>query len=211
VQQFKEEKMYTLYFADEKLGYNPESITAVDFMKTMKKRGIAVEFVMVSEKGPRPLPQLYKGATLIGRLEEIIAHFKKIKPQSTIENSMKLTDAKPIAYVQLGRRDDLKKRFFDKENISLINAAISHAVKKDSNNKVKVSHQSENELLMYMKYTYEFYVGRLPDDTVSALLELNRLVVRDCVLHIYNQLRHRKDFLDWTFKGPNLDDLPKRG
>lgn len=94
-------------------------------------------------------------------------------------------------------RDELNQTFFSKENIDLLQEMIKKDIFDRSNGEYQIGRQSDHELQIIMRSVYLQYAKHLPNMIKEQVLDLNRLVIQECVQKIYPRIQqylyYRKD------------------
>jgi hypothetical protein len=89
----------------------------------------------------------------------------------------------------------LEDIFFSNENIDTINKHLILSVFKKSQGKFKISKQSNESLIIVMRYIFIEYAKHLPYNIDKQISELNCRVVGDILPIIFTNVRQRIDYL----------------
>ena len=90
---------------------------------------------------------------------------------------------------------NLENIFFSDENINLINKLLILSVYKKSNNQFLISQQSQESLLIVMRYIFIEYSRNLPYDIINQIKELNNIVICEILPNIITNITQRIDYL----------------
>jgi hypothetical protein len=85
--------------------------------------------------------------------------------------------------------------FFSDENINIINNNLIYAVYKNTNNEYKIKPQSNEQLLIVMRYVFLEYARHLPYDIANQIRELNCIVIGQIIPNVITQITQRKEYL----------------
>lgn len=102
----------------------------------------------------------------------------------------------------------LEKMFFSNENIELINKLLILTIFKKSNNEIKIAPQSNESLLIVMRYVFLEYAKHLPYNIKNQILELNYMVVHEIIPNIITNITQKIEYLDKLDKPRELLPLP---
>ena len=89
----------------------------------------------------------------------------------------------------------LNQVFFSQENIDLLQDKIRHTVWVASNKKFIIDRQSDTELELIMRSIYFQYAKNIPYNIKEQIIELNDLVIQDCVPNIMSQVEQHVYYL----------------
>ena len=97
-----------------------------------------------------------------------------------------------ISECEQGKLEDI---FFSNENIEIINKHLILSVFKKSDGKFKISNQSNEKLIIVMRYIFLEYAKHLPFNIDKQIAELNCRVVGDILPNIFTNVRQKIDYL----------------
>jgi len=89
----------------------------------------------------------------------------------------------------------LNQVYFSKENVDLVQEQIRYRVYMMSNKKYQIGRQSDTELQIIMRSIYFQYGKNLPTNIKAQIVELNNLVVQECVAKILSQIEQHVYYL----------------
>ena len=89
----------------------------------------------------------------------------------------------------------LSQAYFSRSNIDYLQEAIRYEVYQQTNGKCNISKQSETELKIIMRSLFFQYSRNLNRDIKTQVMELDRLVIQECVPKIISEIRMRQAYL----------------
>lgn len=84
---------------------------------------------------------------------------------------------------------NLSKTYFSRENIQIIQNAIRRGIYEKSNKQYIIGEQSCDDLKMIMRSIFLQHSKNLPYNIQEQIIELNKIVVKDCINRIYSEAR----------------------
>ena len=90
---------------------------------------------------------------------------------------------------------NLENVFFSDENMNLINKQLILTVFKKSENQFLIPQQSNESLLIVMRYVFIEYSRNLPYDIINQIKELNTFVINEILPNIITNITQRIDYL----------------
>jgi hypothetical protein len=103
----------------------------------------------------------------------------------------------------------LEKTFFSKENMSLINKQLIYMVWKKTDGLYKISEQSDESLIIVMRYIFIEYARHLPYDVPGQIKELNNLVVNEILPLVITNATQRVGYLKYIENPMQVLPLPQ--
>jgi hypothetical protein len=91
-----------------------------------------------------------------------------------------------------GKLEDI---FFSNENIEILNKHLILSVYKKSKGKFKISKQSNESLIIVMRYVFIEYARHLPYNVDKQIVELNCKVVSEILPSVITNIRQKIDYL----------------
>jgi hypothetical protein len=92
-------------------------------------------------------------------------------------------------------RNCLNDLFFSKTNMDALQTGIRNMVANATNGESIIGDQSETELLIIMRGTYNQYGLNQPDNVVQQVRDLNKMVLDYCVKQIIREIEQYKIYL----------------
>jgi len=120
-----------------------------------------------------------------------IAYFNDNVNSNELRNQL-IKNQVRISECGQGKLEDI---FFSNENIDTINKHLILSVFKKSQGKFKISKQSNESLIIVMRYIFIEYAKHLPYNIDKQISELNCRVVGDILPIIFTNVRQRIDYL----------------
>ena len=120
-----------------------------------------------------------------------IAYFNDNVNSNELRNQL-IKNQVRISECGQGKLEDI---FFSNENIETINKHLILSVFKKSQGKFKISKQSNESLIIVMRYIFIEYAKHLPYNIDKQISELNCRVVGDILPIIFTNVRQRIDYL----------------
>ena len=120
-----------------------------------------------------------------------IAYFNDNINSNELRNQL-IKNQVRISECEQGKLEDI---FFSNENIDIINKHLILSVFKKSNGKFKISNQSNEKLIIVMRYIFLEYAKHLPFNIDKQIAELNCRVVGDILPNIFTNVRQKIDYL----------------
>ena len=120
-----------------------------------------------------------------------IAYFNDNINSNELRNQL-IKNQVRISECEQGKLEDI---FFSNENIDIINKHLILSVFKKSNGKFKISTQSNEKLIIVMRYIFLEYAKHLPFNIDKQIAELNCRVVGDILPNIFTNVRQKIDYL----------------
>lgn len=111
------------------------------------------------------------------------------------ENTLRPTSFRKHATTGQLECNLLNQVFFSQENIDLIQEQIRYQVWNASERKFVIGRQSDTELELIMRSMYFQYGKNIPYNIKEQVIELNDLVVQDCVPKILSQVEQHIGYL----------------
>ena len=105
--------------------------------------------------------------------------------------------------------DNLETIFFSKNNINLINKKLIISIYKITNNEFKIAEQSDETLLIVMRYVYINNASHLPCNIEQQIEELNNIVLNEIIPNIITSITQKVNYLKYINERPPLLELPK--
>lgn len=102
----------------------------------------------------------------------------------------------------------LEKFFFSNENIDLINKLLILTIFKKSGGDILIAPQSNESLIIVMRYIFIEYAKHLPYNIKNQILELNYKVVNDIIPNIITNITQKIEYLNILDKPRELVPLP---
>ena len=90
---------------------------------------------------------------------------------------------------------DLEKTFFSKENIDNINKALILNVYNKTNKKFLICNQSEEKLIIVMRYIFIEYSRNLLFDISGQIKKLNNIVINELTPQIISNAEQQIDYI----------------
>ena len=125
------------------------------------------------------------------------------------ENSLKKDTFRKHATTGQLECNLLNQVFFSKENLDLVQEQIRYGVWMASNKKYAIGRQSDIDLQLIMRSIYYQYGKNLPYNIKEQIVELNNLVVQDCVPKILSQVEQHIGYLFDASTAPVPLSLPE--
>lgn len=104
---------------------------------------------------------------------------------------------------------NLENIFFSNENMDLINKQLVLAVYNNSNKLFKIAYQSNDNLLIVMRYVFIEYARHLPYDILKQIKELNCRVVNEILPTIITNITQKINYLKEINTPKQLIPLPQ--
>jgi hypothetical protein len=98
--------------------------------------------------------------------------------------------------------------FFSNDNINIINKKLILAVYNLTNKKFKIANQSNESLIIVMRYIFINYAKHLPYNIKEQTDELNNLILKEIIPNIITNLTQKVNYLSYINERPPLLDLP---
>ena len=111
------------------------------------------------------------------------------------ENKLKATTFRKQALTGTLECNLLNQVFFSQENIDLLQDKLRYTVWIASNKKFIIDRQSDTELELIMRSIYLQYSKNIPHNIKEQVIELNDLVIQDCVPNILSQVEQHVYYL----------------
>ena len=111
------------------------------------------------------------------------------------ENKLKPTTFRKQALIGVIECNLLNQVFFSQENIDLLQDKIRYTVWIASNKKFVIDRQSDTDLELIMHSIYLQYAKNIPHNIKEQIIELNDLVIQDCVPKILSQVEQHVYYL----------------
>ena len=111
------------------------------------------------------------------------------------ENKLKSTTFRKQALTGIIEPNLLNQVFFSQENIDLLQDKIRYTVWIASNKKFIIDRQSDTDLEFIMHSIYLQYAKNIPHNIKEQIIELNDIVVQDCVPNILSQVEQHIYYL----------------
>ena len=102
----------------------------------------------------------------------------------------------------------LENVFFSNDNINIINKKLILAVYNLTNKKFKIANQSNETLIIVMRYIFINYAKHLPYNIKEQTDELNNLILKEIIPNIITNLTQKVNYLSYIKERPPLLDLP---
>lgn len=111
------------------------------------------------------------------------------------ENKLRSTTFRKQALIGQIECNLLNQVFFSQENIDLLQDKIRYMVWLGSNKKFIIDRQSDTDLELIMHSIYLQYAKNIPHNIKEQIIELNDIVVQDCVPRIMSQVEQHIYYL----------------
>ena len=105
-------------------------------------------------------------------------------------------------------QDKLEDTFFSNENIIKINKKLIFTVYNKSNKKYKINSQSNESLLIVMRFVFIEYARNLPFDIDKQIDHLNCIVISEILPNIFTNITQKLEYLNNIQSERKLLDLP---
>jgi hypothetical protein len=105
--------------------------------------------------------------------------------------------------------DNLETIFFSKNNINLINKKLIISIYKITNKEFKIVEQSDETLLIVMRYVYINNASHLPCNIEQQIEELNTIVLNEIIPNIITSITQKVNYLKYINERPPLLKLPE--
>lgn len=105
-------------------------------------------------------------------------------------------------------QSDLETTFFSDENIDLINKILIMTVYK-SKYKVLIPKQSNDSLIIVMRYVFIEYARHLPYDIENQIKDLNYCVINEILPNVLTNIEQKINYLNEINQPRQLLDLPQ--
>ena len=117
---------------------------------------------------------------------------------------------KQLIINQIGSCGDsnLDNIFFSNENIDNINNKLILEVYNITNKKFKIAKQSNETLIIVMRYVFINHAKHLPYNIKEQVNQLNLLVLKEIVPNVITNITQKVDYLSYINERPPLLDLP---
>jgi len=103
---------------------------------------------------------------------------------------------------------DLENTFFSNENLDLINKQLIISVFKHTNGQYKIAPQSNQSLVIILRYVFIEYARHLPYNIQEQIRELNNKVVCEILPDIITQITQRTEYLKTINEPRQILSLP---
>lgn len=120
-----------------------------------------------------------------------IAYFNDNINSNELRNQL-IKNQVRISECSQGKLEDI---FFSNENIEILNKHLILSVYKKSKGKFKISKQSNQSLIIVMRYIFIEYARHLPYNIDKQIAELNCRVVGEILPSIITNIRQKIDYL----------------
>jgi len=104
---------------------------------------------------------------------------------------------------------ELEETFFSKNNISNINKQLIYTVWVKTDGMYKISEQSNESLIIVMRYVFIEYARHLPYDITGQIKELNNIVVGEVAQNVITNATQRVGYLKEIQNPKGLVPLPR--
>jgi hypothetical protein len=104
---------------------------------------------------------------------------------------------------------NLEKTFFSQENMMLINKQLIYLVWKNTDGLYKISNQSDESLIIVMRYIFIEHSRHLPYDIPGQIKELNDRVINEVLPLIITNATQRVGYLKYIENPMQVLPLPK--
>jgi hypothetical protein len=91
--------------------------------------------------------------------------------------------------------DPVKKLFYSGENMDMIQKLLQNAVLRETNGKITISNQNQEDLQIAMRHVYESYSLYQPDKVHAQVNRLNNLLVAKHIKYIMVNLKQQNSYL----------------
>jgi len=91
---------------------------------------------------------------------------------------------------------NLETIFFSDENIDLINKQLILAVYNNSNKQILIQKQSNDSLIIIMRYIFIEYARHMPYDIMNQIKELNCKVINEILPNIITNVTQKIEYLN---------------
>ena len=98
--------------------------------------------------------------------------------------------------------------FFSNDNINIINKKLILAVYNLTNKKFKIANQSNESLIIVMRYIFINYAKHLPYHIKEQTDELNNLILKEIIPNIITNITQKVNYLSYINERPALLALP---
>ena len=115
---------------------------------------------------------------------------------------------KVICSIQLVSQNTLSENYFSQSNIDFLQDSIIEAIFRLTNG-IKISRQSEDELLIVMRSIYLQYSKNLDTDINTQINELNKKVLKYCVKNVNDNIKLYKGYINDITKERDVLDRPQ--
>ena len=120
-----------------------------------------------------------------------IAYFNDNINSNELRNQL-IKNQVRISECNQGKLEDI---FFSNENIEILNKHLILSVYKKSKGKFKISKQSNESLIIVMRYVFIEYARHLPYNVDKQIVELNCKVVSEILPSVITNIRQKIDYL----------------
>lgn len=103
---------------------------------------------------------------------------------------------------------DLENTFFSNENLDLINKQLIISVFKHTDGQYKIAPQSNQSLIIILRYVFLEHARHLPYNIAEQIRELNNKVVCEILPNIITQITQRTEYLKIISEPRQLLALP---
>lgn len=105
-------------------------------------------------------------------------------------------------------QNTLSENYFSQSNIDFLQESIIEAIFRLTNG-IKISRQSEDELLIVMRSIYLQYSKNLDTDINTQINELNKKVLKYCVKNVNDNIKLYKGYINDITKERDVLDRPQ--
>ena len=102
----------------------------------------------------------------------------------------------------------LEETFFSDENISLINKQLIMSIYKKTKGQIKINEQSNESLVIVLRYIYIQYAKHLPYNIAGQIKDLNCHVVGEILPKIITEVNQRITYLEEINNPRKMMPLP---
>ena len=103
---------------------------------------------------------------------------------------------------------DLETTFFSDENLDLINKQLILAVFKQTNGQYKIAPQSNQSLIIILRYVFIEYARHLPYNIREQIHELNNKVISEILPNVITEITQRTEYLKSLNEPRKIIPLP---
>jgi hypothetical protein len=126
------------------------------------------------------------------------ANANKLRTQ-LIKNQVKISECE---------QGDLENTFFSDENLDLINKQLIMSVFKHTNGQYKIGPQSNQSLIIILRYVFLEHAKHLPYNIAEQIRDLNNKVICEILPNIITQITQRTEYLKTINEPRNILSLP---
>jgi hypothetical protein len=116
---------------------------------------------------------------------------------------------KNLIKTNINEESKLEELFFSDENLDLINKQVILTVWKRTDKQYRIPFQSNDKLLIVMRYVFVEYAKNLPFNIKGQIKELNCIVVGNTLPSIITNIEQYLGYLRDIEKRGELPELPK--